>query len=318
MVHRLVARAFFGPPPSAAHTQVNHIDGDPANNTAINLEYSTPSHNTQHWLRTAAEIATGRPRRPVYCRSEAGPWSMFASVSEAAHVLGLSSSSISRCSQRRGKHVGGYEFQYAEFASLTGEEWRPAQYPGTIQAIPHWMVSSHGRVKTKSGHITYGCLNKAGYFVMSKRMPAFGLAHKLQVHRLVAASFFGLPATADMQVNHLDGNRANNNVRNLEYSTPAQNAQHASSLRAGRRIEKPNACKPVLAREIGGSWIHFESIKAAAAYAGVQAGSVSHVCHGRHKRAKNWEFRFAANELPNEEWRQVVLDWSCDPEQVLQ
>lgn len=318
LVHRLVARAFLGPPPSAAHTQINHINGDPTNNTAINLEYSTPSHNMQHRLRTATEIAIGRRMRPVCFRSGAGPWSMFASIKEAAHVLALNGSNICQSCQGRRKRVGGYEFRYAESASGTGEEWRPAQYPGTIQAIPYWMVSSHGRVKTKSGHITYGCLNKAGYFVMSKQVTA-SRRHTLQVHRLVAASFFGLPPTADMHVHHLDGNRANNNVRNLEYATPLQNAQHAILLRAGCKVHRPNACKPVAARQIGGPWIHFKSAQSAAAYVGVHASAVSHVCRGRYERAKNWEFKFAAEEkLPTEEWRRVVLDWSCDPEQVLQ
>ena len=37
LVHRLVAGAFLPPPPSEAHTQVNHEDGDPANNCAVNL-----------------------------------------------------------------------------------------------------------------------------------------------------------------------------------------------------------------------------------------------------------------------------------------
>ena len=42
-VHRLVALAFLGPPPSENHTMVMHIDSNPANNRADNLEWVTPS-----------------------------------------------------------------------------------------------------------------------------------------------------------------------------------------------------------------------------------------------------------------------------------
>ena len=52
LVHRLVAQAFFPPPPSEKHTDVNHIDGDPANNRADNLEWGdcgkqTPAGDTE-------------------------------------------------------------------------------------------------------------------------------------------------------------------------------------------------------------------------------------------------------------------------------
>ena len=47
LIHRLVAEAFIGPAPTSAH-QVNHIDGDKANNCMSNLEWVTPSENLQH------------------------------------------------------------------------------------------------------------------------------------------------------------------------------------------------------------------------------------------------------------------------------
>ena len=43
-VHRLVALAFVGPPPSARH-QVAHGDGHPRNNHWKNLRWATPSEN---------------------------------------------------------------------------------------------------------------------------------------------------------------------------------------------------------------------------------------------------------------------------------
>lgn len=45
-VHRLVAEAFCVRAENC--TEVNHIDGDKANNVASNLEWVTPSQNAQH------------------------------------------------------------------------------------------------------------------------------------------------------------------------------------------------------------------------------------------------------------------------------
>jgi hypothetical protein len=46
------------------------------------------------------------------------------------------------------------------------------------------------------------------------------------VHRLVAAAWLG-PIPLDMQVNHRDGNRTNNDLSNLEIVTAEQNRAHA-------------------------------------------------------------------------------------------
>jgi hypothetical protein len=49
-VHRLVALVFIGKPKE--ESQVNHIDGVKSNNCVSNLEYCTPSENTQHAYKT--------------------------------------------------------------------------------------------------------------------------------------------------------------------------------------------------------------------------------------------------------------------------
>lgn len=57
------------------------------------------------------------------------------------------------------------------------------------------------------------------------------------VHRAVASAYLPNPH-GKPHVNHIDGDRQNNNVRNLEWATPSENMLHAVSMGTVRRLEK--------------------------------------------------------------------------------
>ena len=66
LVHRLVALAFLGPPPSQHHMYVNHKDLDKGNIAAENLEYVTRSENMAHFFSKTG--IRNRMSRPVESR----------------------------------------------------------------------------------------------------------------------------------------------------------------------------------------------------------------------------------------------------------
>lgn len=72
-----------------------------------------------------------------------------------------------------------------------------------------------------------------------------GVRRTLYVHRLVAEAFLGSPTDAN-EVNHKDGNKANNSVSNLEWTTHSKNLQRA--VRSGltsRHILTPDDVRQI-------------------------------------------------------------------------
>lgn len=63
LAHILVAELFLGPKPTPAH-EVNHRDGDKANNRVDNLEWVTPSQNTRHRFDVLGHVGHRGAKNP--------------------------------------------------------------------------------------------------------------------------------------------------------------------------------------------------------------------------------------------------------------
>lgn len=142
----------------------------------------------------------------------------------------------------------------------TTNDWIRNKYPLELQG---YGVSYNGLIWGKSGmFLKYR--NKNGYntvgLQINKKKKMFF------VHRLVAEYFIATKKD-NLQVNHIDGNKQNNDFRNLEWVTPSQNTQHAydNGLNESVKIGASNAnSKLVLDTKTG---IYYKnSIEAAKAY----------------------------------------------------
>lgn len=82
--------------------------------------------------------------------------------------------------------------------------------------------------------------NGSGY--MKVLLKLNGKSENRYVHRLVATAFIPKPLGCN-EVNHIDGNKKNNNVENLEWCTCLQNKQHAANNGLTNKGEKNHAHK---------------------------------------------------------------------------
>lgn len=87
-------------------------------------------------------------------------------------------------------------------------------------------VSNRGEVIGPSGKILKNRISNSGYARVAVYID--GKQKSLLVHRLVADLF--LCGEKKEQVNHIDGNKLNNESKNLEWCTRSENSKHAVAV----------------------------------------------------------------------------------------
>jgi len=94
-----------------------------------------------------------------------------------------------------------------------------------INNYNHHTITEDGVVtNTKTGNKKSVWLAKVGYYCVD--IQEYGKAKKHYLHRLLAEHFIPNPDNKP-EVNHIDGNKQNYSLDNLEWVTSSENAQHA-------------------------------------------------------------------------------------------
>ena len=193
------------------------------------------------------------------------------------------------------------EFKKFELARVTTEpkqryEYKPKKKSGASEQWAElgngYSVSSYGRVTGPSGELKY-------YNVQGYKTVHFNKANHL-VHRLVAQAFIE-NVENKIEVNHIDGNKLNNHVSNLEWVTRSENMKHSYSM----GLEKPpmkgrfgklnSRSKPVLQYDLNNNFIRrFESAGEGARFLKNKSAdrSISKCCNGLRKTAYGYIWRF--------------------------
>ena len=98
------------------------------------------------------------------------------------------------------------------------EKWK------TISNNKNYMVSNAGRIRHVNDNVDHSTRDNKGYLVTDLYKDGQRFTHR--VHRLVAQEFIPNPDNKPC-INHIDGNKHNNNFSNLEWVTKKENCRHA-------------------------------------------------------------------------------------------
>ena len=121
------------------------------------------------------------------------------------------------------------------------------------------------------------------------------------VHRLVAEAFI-LKQKEKLQVNHIDGDKTNNNVSNLEWVSASENIQHAWETGLIIATEKKKktiknigkrCSKITFQYDLQDNFIkEWESVSEVARQLNINQKNISECCKGRRKTAGGYIWRY--------------------------
>lgn len=119
------------------------------------------------------------------------------------------------------------------------EKWFLKQVKrGRLKVCPSGSI-----INTKTGN-TFSNINSRGYINVALKDIDVGKVKNIQAHRLVWLAFKGLIKDKTFEINHIDGNKTNNNISNLELVSRSSNMCHARDnhlLKNAEGTNNPNA-----------------------------------------------------------------------------
>ena len=107
------------------------------------------------------------------------------------------------------------------------------------------------------------------------------------MHRIIATAFIDNPEGKPC-VNHIDENKLNNDLSNLEWCTERENNIHGTRM---KRIAEKLSQKVIQLDLNDNVLTEFESMKQAEQKTGVLVKNISSCCNGKRKSAGGYKWR---------------------------
>lgn len=173
-----------------------------------------------------------------------------------------------------------------QLESVNCEEWR------TIKGYEdRYEVSNFGRVRSLNNNSILKPFKNTGDYLGVKLYKNNIRFNKL-LHRLVAQAFIPNPENKP-QVNHIDENKTNNIVSNLEWVTAKENINHGTrNERAAKAISKSKSI-PIIATNLKtGESTNFNSGRECARALGLDQSNLTKILKGKLRQTGGYTFKY--------------------------
>lgn len=187
------------------------------------------------------------------------------------------------------------------------EIWKDINgYNGKYRVSSLGNVMSVNYLNTKTDRILSAKKHHTGYLIVRLSGGSRDSIKSFMVHTLVANAFIENPLNKPC-INHIDGNKENNRVDNLEWVTYKENMHHAivNGLRNPHRNNHPKGKDVVNSRNIiqytkSGEYVKtWECISDAARFYNVAPCSIINNAMGRTKTLKGFVWRYEGRSFDN-------------------
>ena len=161
------------------------------------------------------------------------------------------------------------------------EEWKPIKdYEGLYEVSNLGRVKSLNYKRTGKEKILKNIECRNGYLAVS--LTKLGKQKVFYIHKLVAEAFIPNPDNLP-QVNHIDGNKKNNKVSNLEWCDNAYNQKHAwdnnlQSIRHARNCKLSQEQADFIRQE----YLNGSSISELSTFYQVSKTTIKDILNGKH------------------------------------
>jgi len=295
-IHRLVALMFI--PNTEKKETVNHKNHNKLDNNVDNLEWMTTTEQNNHKRKCKKEIQELVSSRAVwridkdtnekieYYKSIkiAAQWvfdNNLTTVTEFKDGNTIKTRISAVCQKHYGRNTTyGYKWEYdtQNENKYENEEWKdiPSEI---INGVIGYKISNYGRVKNHKGRITEGSNHASGYLWVSIHPKQYLL------HRLVAKVF--IPNLENKkEVNHIDGNKSNACLSNLEWVNATENVQHAHDYGLNSNT------KYIIQYDINMNKINeFKSQKEASNKLNISYSSINNCCRNKQESTGGFIFK---------------------------
>ena len=168
-------------------------------------------------------------------------------------------------------------------------EWLQGSNSGNVRTLDRCVTRKNGRKQFIKGRVLKQRRMDNGYMYVS--FSVNGKQVHLRVHRIIAACFLDNPDNLP-QVNHIDCDRTNNRVENLEWCTREYNNNYRDKFGYGANCGLGRI--PVIAINLTTlEVLRFPSQRGAARQLGANLGNIGSVIKGCRKQTGGFWFTYA-------------------------